>query len=103
MRTIKINETGEVFKSIADAAKKAGVQPQNVTSVLRGFAKTAGGYTFSYVGQGRQVVELVSGRVFESAVEAIKVLGIDKSHAYKMLRGERLQSGSVILKYISRQ
>ena len=41
-------ETGEVFPSMADAAKKLGILAQGISDVLRGIKVTSGGYHWKY-------------------------------------------------------
>lgn len=49
-KPIKCNETGYVYKSIADAERRInGKYTGNIARALRGKAKTAFGYTWSYV------------------------------------------------------
>lgn len=48
---LKINEEGRIvaeFKRIAEAARSVGCSPRNISRVLNGFQKTAGGYSFKY-------------------------------------------------------
>ena len=42
-----INETGEIFQSIKDAARAVGVDPSNLSKTLTGARRTAGGYSLS--------------------------------------------------------
>jgi len=49
------NETGELYSSGKDAATYLGLDPGNVCRNLKGSLKQVGGYTFSYVNEGRRV------------------------------------------------
>ena len=42
-------DTGEIFKSITDAAKKHGIQATHISGCCKGTRKTAGGYHWKYV------------------------------------------------------
>lgn len=46
---ILIPETGNLFPTIAEAARSVGVDPSNAGKALRGQRKSAGGYTFQTV------------------------------------------------------
>ena len=46
---IFIPETGNIFPTIAEAARSVGVDPSNAGKVLRGQRSSAGGYTFASV------------------------------------------------------
>lgn len=46
---ILIPETGNIFPTIAEAARSVGVDPSNAGKALRGQRKSAGGYTFQTV------------------------------------------------------
>lgn len=42
-------ETGEVYKSLSEADRQLGISFKNISNVLRGKSKTAGGYHWKYV------------------------------------------------------
>lgn len=48
-RRIRVNETGEVFQTLVQAAMATGARKQNVSAVLHGRLGSTAGRTFSYV------------------------------------------------------
>lgn len=49
MKKVKCIETGEVFKSVKDAAESIGAAPNSVSSMLKGRQKTVRGFHFEYL------------------------------------------------------
>lgn len=49
IRSIRCNETGEIYKSIKAAAVSLKLCSPNISKVLAGNRKHAGGFTFSYI------------------------------------------------------
>ena len=47
--SIKVIETGEVFKNIAACAKALDLSAQRICDVLKGYSRSYRGYTFEYV------------------------------------------------------
>lgn len=48
-RPIRCIETGQVFESGADCARKMGLDPSHIAKVCKGKLNTTGGYHFEYV------------------------------------------------------
>lgn len=48
MRQVRCIETGQVFNSITDAARRLGVTPAAISHVLKGRQATAAGHTWEY-------------------------------------------------------
>lgn len=46
-------ETGKVYKSLSEADRQLGISFKNISNVLRGKSKTAGGYHWKYAEQPR--------------------------------------------------
>ncbi len=48
-KRVRCVETGEVFESMAEAAREVGVGPSKICNVCKGLRKTAAGYSWQYV------------------------------------------------------
>lgn len=70
-KPIFIPGTNQTFKSTAAAAKALGIDAGNITKVLRGKRKTAGGYSFGYV-SNRTIYIPETGQTFSSVKAAAK-------------------------------
>lgn len=47
-KAVRCVETGKLYNSITEAAKSVGAETTNISKVLRGIRKTAGGYHWKY-------------------------------------------------------
>lgn len=76
-------DTGEVFRSTKEAAKKYHTTQNNIWYACNGKFKKAVGYRWAYtgntikdIGSSRKVKNIDTGEVFNSATEARKNFGI---------------------------
>lgn len=91
-KPIFIPGTNMQFESAAAAAKALGINRGNISSVLTGRRKTAGGYQFSYA-SNRVIYIPETGAAFTDIKSAARSVGIGAKKAIKGLEG---RSGSAI-------
>lgn len=94
-------ETGQTFKSIAEAARAAGVDSSNVGKVLKGKRKHAGGFRFQWVSD--IPLDQVYKNVLSSAQAAIRAANLaikeyKRENVYSIGKavGELLELGDII-------
>jgi hypothetical protein len=66
-RAVRCLDTGEVFKTIAQAAEKYGLPGSCISDCCRGVQKTAGGLRWEYVTRDWSTLEELSAQYRESA------------------------------------
>ena len=94
-------ETGQKFKSIAEAARAAGVDSSNVGKVLKGKRKHAGGFRFKWVSD--IPLDQVYKNAISSAQAAIRAANLaikeyKRENVYSIGKavGELLEIGDII-------
>lgn len=99
-KTIECIETGEVFRSITEAARKYGTAQNTISEALKNDYALFGRYHFRYIATSdskmrtvkekrkmlRQVVNLETGKRFNSVREAAEVTGYSTGSFYPVLR-----------------
>ena len=63
------NDEGKRFTSVADAAKYAGVSPQNMSHHLRGRSRTVHGHTYFYIDKRDESFDRIMNRLSEVSAE----------------------------------
>lgn len=115
MNSIPVVEfiTGVVYQSAEEAARQLNILvPSNITSCCKGKAKSANGYKFCYlsdyekgnyenktIGKSKRIIDLNTGKVYESSVEAAKELGLSKVNIREVCRGIRKTVGGHTFAY----
>ena len=108
-RRVVCLETGEVFDSVSEAARAAGVSQSNISACLNGKARTAAGLHWAPEGSDvsiegieagrklrvRRVVCLETGDVYESASAAARATGLGQSNIASCLNGKTLTAGGL--------
>lgn len=102
-------DTNEVFNSLREAADMYGLTKTAISKCATGETKRAGGYRWSYVNGKRpqrkvkfrssqKVLNIDTGDVYESLVEAARITGISNISA--VCRGVRPTAGGYHWKYV---
>ena len=106
-RRIRCVETNDIFFSIKDAAEEYGLSAPNISVVLNGTKKTAGGYHWEYMdgrppaprseNMRRKVSKAVrcveTGEIFYSIHSAAESCGVTDGAISAVLRGRNEKSG----------
>lgn len=111
-KSVECIETGEIFESIAVAAKAKSVNASHITSCCKGRCDSTKGLHWKYVGEERVVykppirtyknvlcVEL--NVIFSSREDAAKKLNIQKTHIGAVCLGKRKTTGGYSFKYVT--
>lgn len=83
-KPIFIPGTNQQFASAAAAAKALGIDAGNISKVLKGKRKTAGGYTFGYA-SNRTIYIPETGQTFGSIQTAAKAVRVSPKKAEQIL------------------
>lgn len=108
-KQIICTDTGEIFHSIKECAKKLNLDDSGITKVCRGKQKHIKGFHFQYWrGQNntptvkekfKKVLCLNNHQEYKSPKEAADVLGLDRSSVAKVCRGKLRSTGGYNFKY----
>ena len=113
-RVVVCIETGQTFKSLADAAKWAGVTDSYMCKLCKGEKATGGGYHWryedeeynfvekNYVQPKKQIICLETQKIFESAKDAAESLGVSETSIRNACRGKSHTSGGYHWAYIDK-
>ena len=109
---VKNINTGEIFDSVSDAAKKYNVGMGGIRACCRGITNSSHGYKWEYIGREeasrpvnqkqkkqKKVLNVDTGEIYDS----LKV-AIDKTHIQNIsacCRGVRTKAGGFRWKYIN--
>lgn len=98
-------ETGEIFKSLAEAAKWAGISDSFMCKICKGEKATGGGYHWKYADEEYNFVEkppkectkeiicTETNQIFKSAKEAAEWAGVSETSIRNACRGKSHTSG----------
>lgn len=86
---IFIPETGNIFPTIAEAARSVGVDPSNAGKVLRGQRSSAGGYTFTSVAKAPTQREIT--KMAKAAASALSDAQRQRRQASRQRSQQRVQ------------
>ena len=109
-------ETREVYNSIKEASKKTGIDNSCIAKACKGKLETAGGYNWVYYedflngnyeintpkGTTKKVINLDTGKVFNSVVEASKYYNLNRHNIGGTCRGVNHTCGGYRWAYLSK-
>ena len=95
-------DTKEIYESAKEAGKKLQIQARHIRQVCNNTRKTTGGHRFAYYDdyiqgnytlknfghEGRVVQDVDSGKIYKTAAQAGRELGLDPSTILKVCRGQ---------------